>query len=160
MDTLAELMVDGLLRYAQEYGWEDFSVPRSVRSRTRLRTTLRCAAGLSRANNAGLSVPSALLEHALQLVELLITSEAKELLDSPDYACGLISILLSRQDMMPLETLDSIRKEDPAERSERLFPWRSELESLVSYLRTLAELDIPGYRDAADEYQTRLESLS
>ncbi len=156
---LAELMVDGLLRFAQEYGWEDFSVPRSVRSRTRLRTTLRCAAGLSRASNAGINVPSALLEHALQLVELLITSEPQEVLDSPDYACGLISILLSRRDVTSLETLDSIQEENPAERSERLFLWRSELESLMGYLRTLAELDIPGYRDAADEYQTRLESL-
>jgi hypothetical protein len=156
---LTELMAEGLLGCAREYGWDDASVPPSMRARTRLRTTLRCAAGLSRANQAGVKVASALLEHAVRLCEILICSEKQELLDSPDYACGLISILLACKGMSPSDIYGSIEEEDPGERSERFMTWRTELELLISNFKPLADLSIPGYREVVDEYEARLYSL-
>jgi hypothetical protein len=157
---LSELMVQGLLDSAQEYGWEDSAIPQPLRARTRLRTTLRCAVGLARANSAGIKVPSALLEHALQLAEVLVTSGDNELLDSPDYACGLIGILLGRRDIVPQEILESTPRERAAERQKRLSAWRNELASLIAYLQPYATLNIPGYSIAIEQYQTRLYSLS
>jgi hypothetical protein len=157
---LVALMVDGLSRSFQEYGWEDFSVPVQVRPATRLRTILRCAAGLARASTTSINIPDDLLENSVYLTETLVTSSGKNDLDSPDYACGLISILLVRTDVDLDSMLDDIRAENQIERSRHIEDWRKEIQSLVGRLRPLSELGIPGYKEVIDEYQNRLMTLS
>jgi hypothetical protein len=156
---LITLMVNGLFKTVQEFGWEDSSVPPPLRPATRLRTTLRCSAGLARTNSAGVSVPPALLEHSAGLAEKLVTSSREDDLDSPDYACGLISVRLLRSDLTWDILSDSLRNKIELEHGKHIGAWRKDIQSLTRRVRPLAELDIPGYEQVLKEYQARLSSL-
>jgi len=158
---LVELMLDGLLRSAREFGWEDSSAAIAVRSDTRTRSTLRCAAGIARASSAGLPVDEALTRFAADLVEVYVSSENPEPLDSPDYACALICLFLTRQGLDPSVVFLGATDSKAASRREALrADWRRNIEDLLGYIEPLVALGVPGYAEAARECEERLHFLT
>jgi hypothetical protein len=156
---LAHCMVDGLQTDVRSYGWEDASLPMGLRPRTRNRTTLRCAAGLALAASSGVVVSPDLMHQCIQAVTSLVLSHDGLSLDSPDYACALIS-LLNTGDRPNLEAIwpqidaSSVRSEVGV-----LPMWRAELIRVVGHLRAMRDLGMPGYSEAASIFESRLNTL-
>jgi hypothetical protein len=152
-------MVDGLAASSNAFGWEDTSAPTNVRIETRSRTTFRCAAGLARASAAGVEVPDKLLTSSAGLVTSILLTDDGSKLDSPDYACGLIFLLIFRPDLIATVSWADFDVHTARSRSGRMTEWRAELLQVVSRMRSMAELGVAGYRQVLDVYESRLNAL-
>jgi hypothetical protein len=160
LSQLCTLMASGLLRTASATGWEDSSVPPTLRSRTRIRATLRCAAGLSLAANNGIDVPPDLVQHAISLVEAILLNNMSGMLDSPDFACALIAL----QSVYPKDLFDDditsrLGADADARRRPYALIWMSEIENLIESWGAFKALNVPGYQDLSAEYEEHLYQL-
>jgi hypothetical protein len=155
---LSQAMVNGLSSAVTSYGWEDSSVAGDLRATTRVRATLRCAAGLMRASGAGVEVPGDLRALVAAAVETALLGGDSGL-DSPDYACGLISLvgLYPRMDLGDVWRMSNDR---PVPVDSTLRPvWTAEIEGILRHTRSMAELGMPGYQELTRVYESRLAAL-
>ena len=156
---LCRLMTSGLLRTASATGWEESSAPTALRSLTRVRATLRCAARLSLASSRGLGVPFELVQHAIALVETFVLNSPPSTLDSPDYACALIALRSVFGDLFDEDTTSGAVDEADVRRRVYGKMWIDEFENLVDSWTLFKTLNVQGYSRLSAEYEEHLHQL-
>jgi hypothetical protein len=152
-------LIDGLAKTAELYGWEDTSIPPTLRAATRRRTTLRCAAGLTLSVGAGIGIPTELISHAVSLVERYVLNTLATELDSPDYACAVVA-LVSAYDADLNRCLPAALTHANLRSDRNKEGWASEIWALLEQWRKLAGLNIPGYSEVVREYEDKLHMLT
>jgi hypothetical protein len=156
---LAAVLVDGLSDAEQDWGWEDNSVQGTLRKLTRNRTTLRAAAGLSKAAANNLSVSSGLLGRLEQRAIAFTSPSSGWTLDSPDIACALICMRELNPDLKD-SSIYLPTKQGHEMLTQNLRDWEESTKELLRGLSFGRELGLSGYEEAWSIYSKRLAILS
>lgn len=161
LDTLVEKMTRALLVQSDTPTWKDTAVPVELRDRTETRTTLRVVAGLVRAaetNAAGDLIDS--LDSYISQVAGYASGQGPLKLDSPDYACLLISLNAEDARYATAVDIDSVIEDAETIRSNNHEFWESNMADYLSRLERGRSYGRPGYEELAEELESKIDHLT